>query len=396
VALVVVAAVVIAMLQWRSRPAPPVAPAATTQGAATELTQAQRTAVEKMRTAAEAARAGVKDLEEIRARSPEFLELMLAYDRKVLAFELLLYPSGPARLAASDTFLARATATLAELEKRRDLDATRASLLQAQYAVAEGRFLKATAEAGHGTDGGTPRTLPERSAAEAMLGAARGAYAALLELEEIRARSPEFLDLELAYLRSTLEAQLRLYPPGAERTAALGKYLAETQEVQKKLEKRRDLDATRASISRAAFAVAEARYFQAADAAGHDPRHPGALTAVEHAAAEEMLTLAREALRGLMDLVEIRARSPEFLEAQLEAQRTVLEAALCVYAAGPERSAALERHVAATQEVQAMILARRDLDATRASVAQAAYAVAEAEFLRTTNGSIDVVSFAAR
>jgi len=216
----------------------------------------------------------------------------------------------------------------------------------------------------------------QRAAAERMLTAAEQALAGLHDLEGIRPRAWEFMAETLTWHRRRLEAQLLLYPEGPQRAAALGEYLTTTRQYAADQQARRNINATPNAVNLAAYAEAEAEYLAASDGA-----LPAAQTPEQQAAAQRMIDAATLVVQDILDLEHSRPRTPEFLQLRLEALRRQLDANLLLNPAGPQRQAFVEGYLAQARQCASDVNARKNLDATPATIAQTEYAVADAELL---------------
>jgi hypothetical protein len=354
-----------------ARPRTPSSRPTTTTPRAPALTAAQRAAAEHMRSAAKKALEGLTNLEAIRARTPEFFAQKLLWQRHGLDTDLLLNPQGPQRTAALQEFLQATAKCYDETVARAQIDATKASIALAAFTKAQAEYLVLT-------DGNlSPATTPEqKQLAQQMLDLAQQQFQGILDLENIRPRTPEFLQLRLDTCRCERLAQCLLHATGPERRSALQRYVDQIKRVAADTHAREGIDATKASLAAADYALAEAQYLLLTDGI-----LAPATTPEQKQLAQQMLDLAQQQFQGILDLENIRPRTPEFLQLRLDACRRLLDTEYLLTPTGPQRRQALETYRTQAKNTYDEILKRMNLDATPASIAMADYAVAEADWL---------------
>ena len=222
----------------------------------------------------------------------------------------------------------------------------------------------------------------QRAAVERMLAAVDHVRATLVELGGIRTQTPEFLLLTPAWQRRRLEALLLLNRDGPPRAAALREYLAAVQRTFGIVDQRGPLDGSLTSKSVASFAVAEAEYLAASDGVVVVAQTPE-----QKAAAERMVIAGMEEVRGLEGSLAMRSHTPEALLGLLNAYRRQCDSDLLLNPAGPRRQAIVDLYLAQARKCYADVWARRNIDATPATLAMAEYAVADAELLAADPGT---------
>ena len=119
----------------------------------------------------------------------------------------------------------------------------------------------ATAPASAVVEAQPPLTAEQQAMAQSLLNAAKEAYKGVVDIESIRPRAPEFLMLKLE-LRKGLVAEFATATTDADRAKLLAMYLRHTQQTATDIEARVEIDATKAALAEAHYAVVEAQLMQ--------------------------------------------------------------------------------------------------------------------------------------
>ena len=328
-----------------------------------KLTPAQQKAAVKMVAAAEKTYQAFLNSEASRPSSPPLFDLKVAWSRNL----------GNAQVAASQTPDERAAALQGHLDR---VTKMRASPGDAEwpgrsesyaFAVAEAEYVIAADQAK-----GEP-TSAMLSAADRMLRAAQGAYDGLMRLPDQQLRTPEYVELRLAWLRRTARAELGTRSTAVQRLTVLEADLARMDSVVAWVA-RQNPDVTAAIRNQAEYAAAEADFMLTANA-GVRPK----LNADQQAAAERMARTADSAMRSLDELEAVHARTPEFLYLRMVYSRRVAEAGMRLHPKGAERRSAQEDYLKRAKWTAEHAVLHTD-PVFPNYAAMTAYAVAEAEY----------------
>lgn len=151
--------------------------------------------------------AAITETESILPRTPKSMELKLMWQRKLFDAQLRTLRRDERRKAAEE-YLAAARASEKEISARAEIDSSKAHIGLARYAVAEAEYRMAILDEDRMFE--LMKGPEARAAMSRMLAAATEIRAAILLLENIYPRIPEFNQLRLNSMRMELSAQLAL------------------------------------------------------------------------------------------------------------------------------------------------------------------------------------------
>ncbi len=328
-------------------------------------TPAQQKAAVKMAAAAEKAYQAILEAEATRPHSAAMFDLKVAWSRNL----------GNALVAASQTPEERATALQGHLDRVTNMRAAPSSDLDWPgrndsylFAVAEAEYVIAADQAKGEL---TPGVL---SAADRMLRATQGAYDGLMRLPDEQLRTPEYVELRLAWLRRAARAELAARSTAVQRLTVLEADIGRMNSIVAWVA-RQGTGATAAIRNQAAYAASETEFMIEANA-GVGPK----LNADQQTAAESMARNADAAMRALDALEDIYPRTPEFFYLRMVYSRRVAEAGMRLHPKGAERHRAEEEYLKRAKLTAELAASRTDTVGPNIYTTMAAYAVAEAEY----------------
>ncbi|HVT79494.1 MAG TPA: M56 family metallopeptidase [Phycisphaerae bacterium] len=427
-AVVAFAAVVIPLAALRARDLPAPAPSRadatplpdSDAAAEAPLSAAQTAAVKEMIETAEKRTQDFARIESVSPRTPELLEAKLAWQRDALRARLLLQPTETDKAKLLDAFAREAAATSAAVEARANLDATHAAVAAAQHDKDQAAWLQALSafarqaadtataiEQRAGIDA-TPASIAaarrakdqaalqaraalewspwsfsvpqgaadaQKALAQALVRDAEAVLEGIAEIEDVRPRTPEFLNLKVAWQRRLMEDKLFARTGAAERRAAAEEYLRQAKETEKAVQGRMNLDATKAALGEAEYAAADAEFILAVLEDGESRE----LSPKQRAAAEKMLAAANETVQGLDGIMDLRLKTPEFVQLALDAYRRV--AAVKLLLKDPGRP--LEEYSQQVAKLNSVLTSKPELTAPP-SISTVRFAMAEAKYMLAT------------
>lgn len=230
-----------------------------------QLAAARRAAEASLKAARTAARA-LGAMVAMRARiTPECLELWRRWAWYVMEAQRNLARAPKQEVAAVREYRSSCKQMLAEVKKRRGVDATDVQVPAAEHAVAEADYILAGLLARQVAAGGKPAAGPtKKQSAQAMLAAAKAAGSALEAIERDRGvLTPMFRAMQHHWARKAMEAKVHLAPTARERTTAIQDYLKYSRMIRQRIRHRKNIDATAADVAAAEYYIAEAEYLLA-------------------------------------------------------------------------------------------------------------------------------------
>lgn len=307
-------------------------PVATNPSASHALSKEQLAAAEEMVTQAQAARDDISKVAAIRPQTPELVQLRLGWPRRVLQAQLLLHSEAPEQQKLIETYVKETSDVAAALERRVNIDLTQAALHMARHAVAEAEALQAGVPLATHAVGIIPpsgKWSPEqRTVIERMVQEAQAAIAGINDLENIRARTPEFQQLKVDWLRVLLDDQCLLDSGEAAQQKAMDVYATAIGNILKDAERRVEIDATNASLHAPRFYVTEANFMRTSTNATTTDVHSTPLSNEQYAILVKMLTEAQDTFKGIQEIENIRQRTSEFFELKMRWLRTIRDTEL--------------------------------------------------------------------
>jgi hypothetical protein len=228
-------------------------------------------------------------------------------------------------------------------------------------------------------------TPDQNAALNKMVQLADAQQADLVNLAMVRTQTPEFWNLQLEAFRTGIGVHLLQNPPADQRKKLLDAYAQRARQTEAEIIKRTYIDASTADIRGAHYQVLEADAF----CAGLTPRFGFELPTMPQPMTDkklqticsDMAETAKDVNAGLKQLSSIRSRTPEFLQTQQQWQWRLLEARLLAVADPAERKKAAQDYLDAARALQKDAEDHIAIDATKASLELAKFAVARGEFV---------------